>query len=145
VPGPVPDLVPDLVAGPVVTRKLSTPNIPKGILNCGSLIVCVSKDAVGDKTFTAESHANEGEPLTPFALINDMYCAYSTQSNYKGPDIDITYFLDGVMIYKGNYQQNYCWLSAGAIATEDLNAETIEGSWAGNNPGKVWISRFYYV
>ena len=124
-------------------QALFPPNSLKGPflpdkLGCGDLMICVSRGAVGDKTFKANAHAKEGEQTSEFVFTGIAYCAEFTQ-NLKGPDVYIEFFLDDVMVHKGNYQQNFCFMQSGAITTDDPNADTYEGSWPRDKQGGVLI------
>ena len=114
--------------------------------DCGFLVILVPQDSVGDKTLGFTILVNKGgvagnssgSPLT----FNDFgyYSVILSQSDLRGPDVDIIFFLDGTKVHEGNYQQNYCHWEAGAITTNDPNARTYEGSWHFDMPGHIITS-----
>ena len=113
--------------------------------DCALLVILVSQDSVGDKTLTVEFDENEGfvrRNSTGNALqINDFgYHSLIINQQFKGPDINVRFFLDGTKVHEGNYQQNYCLFEAGAIHTNDPNARTYEGSFGVDMPGHVITS-----
>lgn len=126
----------------------SDPFLPDSYLGCEGLFICVNGDAVGDKTFAAEYHAKRGGEISPFSFNGKAYCASFTQS-LDGLEVYVEFSLDGKLVHKGNYQQNYCFWAAGDIHTNDPNADTFKGSfkgisgfWGGRGdekPGVVWI------
>ena len=114
--------------------------------DCKFLVILVSQDSVGNKTLTVEFDQNEGfvrQNSTGSTLQFNDFGFYSLiindDYNY-GPDVTVRFFLDGTKVHEGNYQQNYCYLEAGAIHTNDPNAVTYEGSWHYDMPGHVITS-----
>jgi hypothetical protein len=118
--------------------RLANFNVPVGVL--------VPQEFVGNKTLGFTLFVNKGgvagsssgSPLT----FNDFgfYSVILSQSDLRGPDVDIIFFLDGTKVHEGNYQQNYCHWEAGAITTNDPNARTYEGSWGIDMPGHIITS-----
>ena len=114
--------------------------------DCGFLVILVSQDSVGDKTLTVEHKEMDGvvgRNSTDNALQFNEFGFYSLiahQSDFKGPDVNVRFFLDGTKVHEGNYQQNYCYWEAGAITTNDPNARTYEGSFGVDMPGHIITS-----
>jgi len=114
--------------------------------DCKLLVILVSQDSVGNKTLTVEFDENKGHVRrnsTGNALqINDFgYYSLIANDDYNyGPDVTVRFFLDGTKVHEGNYQQNYCYCEAGAIATNDPKAVTYEGSWHFDMPGHIITS-----
>lgn len=114
-------------------------------LNCDNLVILVPKDVVGDKTLTTQTQINHDDGYPILNLFLDDYGYYAMgvhQDPFNGIDVDIEFYLDGIMVHKGNYQQNTCLWEAGAITTNDHNAETYEGSFAKDMPGHIIIKSF---
>ena len=113
-----------------------------GVWGCGALVILVPQDVVGNKTLTIATtlkHGHIGRNLGLneygyYALIIGQYIDY-------GPDIDIAFYLDGIIVHTGSYQQNVCFLRSGTITTNDPNAVTYEGDYFDSMPGHV-ITRF---
>jgi hypothetical protein len=114
--------------------------------DCGFLVILVSQDSVGDKTLTVEYESNGGHIVqnsTGSALtFNDFgyHSLISIQDGGSDSNVNVRFFLDGTKVHEGNYQQNQCFLEAGAITTNDPNAVTYEGSWGIDMPGHVITS-----
>jgi hypothetical protein len=108
-------------------------------IDCESLVICVPKNVVGDKTLTIETHVNDGDISQAFGLYDQEYCITVIQGSFKGPNIDIAFFLNGLFVRQNNYQQNYCFMQAGAVSTDDHNADTSEGSWSDYIAGHITI------
>jgi hypothetical protein len=112
-------------------------------LGCGSLVVVAHKHLVGNKTLTVQSWVNHGG-VKKELFLNDYnyYTVAFNQDAIIGPDVDIAFYLDGNMVHRGNYQQNYCLLKAGSITVNDPNAESYEGSYGEDMPGHIIIKSF---
>jgi len=111
------------------------------MLGYGNLVICVTGDAVGDKTFTAEYIVKHGNLMSPFSFNGKDYCAIFIQF-WRGPDVYITFFLDGKPVHGGRYQQNFSLLAAGDIHTKDPRAVTEKAHTdfpGGDKPGYVRI------
>ena len=110
---------------------------------CEELVILIPQDIVGDKFLTMKTTLKHGSIAQHFSA-NDCgyYAMVLSQGSGYGPDIDIAFYLDGIMIHTGNYQQNYCFLESGSITTNDPNAVTYEGDSASIIPGHVIIKSF---
>jgi len=109
---------------------------------CNCLVILVPEDIVGNKTLTIRYTDNHGSIMK--GLFNNDYGYYALilkQSVY-GPDFDIEFYLDHIMVHSGGYQQNECFFEAGAIHTNDPNAVTYEGSFLDNMAGHVIVKSF---
>ena len=112
-------------------------------ISCNSLVILVPQDVVGNKTLTIATtlkHGHIGRNLGLneygyYALIIGQYIDY-------GPDIDIAFYLDGIIVHTGSYQQNVCFLRSGTITTNDPNAVTYEGDYHNDMAGHVIIKSF---
>ena len=109
---------------------------------CGHFFFCVSSKIY--ESTTIKIYVNAGERKTESFDYNYIvgYCTEFEQASYMGPDVTIEFYNgNGDMIHTGNYQQNYCLLEAGAITTNDHNAEIEinEGSYPRSEAGSVVI------
>ena len=96
------------------------------------LVICMPEALTAGRTFSGYAHAKEGTQTSkfiltdkqnsPFAFDGMAYCA-SFKQDAKGPDVDVAIFLDGMLVHTANYQQNYGFLAAGNINTNDPNAD----------------------
>ena len=127
-----------LVAMLLSTASARTLKMSDDDINCNSLIICVPEELKGNKTLTAKNYNKHGEKIRDWGDTDAGYCAVFIQTLY-GPDIDVEFYLDGIMVHVGNYQQNLCYYEAGAIHTNDSNAETHEGDSDNHRPGYVFI------
>jgi hypothetical protein len=109
-------------------------------MGCNALIILVSKDAVGNKTLTIKTHMNDGEIVRDLFLSDSGYYTMALfQDTVNGPDADIEFYIDDIMVHTGNYQQNFCLYEAGAINSNDHESDFYEGSWGKDMPGHVII------
>jgi hypothetical protein len=106
-------------------------------LGCQSLVILVPKDVVGNKTLQANIEVHEGSPTGGLTLNDYGYYSLIFHQELKGPDVTIGFFLDGTCVLFRNYQQNYCFLQAGAITTNDDTAVSYEGSYGEDMPGHI--------
>ena len=107
---------------------------------CGTLVLLVPEKDVGNKTLTIETTFNHGSIYDDLGLNGFGYYSLIVKQTpfWHGPDVDVTFYLNGTMVHKGNYQQNYCQWVAGDIHTNDPNAVIYGGDW-GNVPGHIII------
>ena len=107
---------------------------------CNCLVILVPEDIVGNKTLTIRYTDNHGSIMK--GLFNNLYGYYALilQQSLYGPDFDIEFYLDHIMVHSGNYQQNSCFFEAGSITTNDTNAKTYEGSFLYNIAGHVIVT-----
>ena len=112
-------------------------------ISCNSLVILVPQDIVGNKTLTIENTLKHGDVARNFSSNEYGYYSitYIRKSGY-GPVIDVSFYLDGIIVHTGSYQQNYCCLRSGTITTNDPNAVTYEGDYYNYMPGHVIIKSF---
>ena len=113
-------------------------------MNCNYLYICATNELVGDKKLTTNNpnpnHGTHGVPDNDVLHYDAGWCKAYKQSLGYGPDVDdLEFYLDGVLVHKGYYQQNDCEFTAGAIHTNDPNAEIREGSFSQQRAGYVII------
>ena len=108
-------------------------------LKCGGLVILVPHELVGDKTLAIQTWVNNGYIARDLFLSEYGYYTVSFHQDSKGPDVDIKFYLDGKFVHKGHYQQNYCFMKAGAIAADDSSAESYEGSYGEDISGHIII------
>ena len=111
--------------------------------DCGVLVILVPQDVVGNKTLTIATTLKYGNMIRDLGL-NDFgyYAVMFEQFNVSGPGIDVAFYLDGIIVHTGSYQQNYCFLRSGTITTNDPNAVTYEGDYHNDMAGHVIIKSF---
>ena len=120
------------------TLKSDDPN--HEYMSCIYLAICVPDELVGNQTLAIKvPNINHGEQTAYVGDAVSGYCAVFAQTGY-GPDVDLEFYLDGVLVHKGHYQQNVCFFEAGAIHTDDPNAEIREGSAGDHWPGIITIN-----
>ena len=101
-------------------------------MSCEYLYICATNELVGDKKLTTNNpdprHGNHGVQDNDVLHYDAGWCkAYKDTFDY-GPDVeDLEFYLDGVLVHKGHYQQDYCGFVAGDITTDDPNAEIRKG------------------
>ena len=116
-------------------------------MSCEYLYICATNELVGDKKLTTNNpnprHGDHGVPDNDVLHYDAGWCKAYRQSSFGyGPDVeDLEFYLDGVFVHKGHYQQNYCGFEAGDITTDDPNAEIRKGGGGsdGRRPGYVII------
>ena len=117
-----------------------------GNLPCRYLVLLVPEEIVGNNILTIDitfNHGNSADIYQDLGLNGfGYYSLIIEQTAWYGPDVDITFFLNGTMVHKGNYQQNRCELEAGDIHTNDPNAVIYGGSWNDNLSGHIIIKSF---
>jgi hypothetical protein len=110
---------------------------------CRYLVLLVPEKNVGNNSLTIEITFNHGDKddIYQDLGLNEFgyYSLIIHQTFWYGPDVDITFFLNGTMVHKGNYQQNYCGWEEADIHTNDPNAVTYGGSFGDNSPGHIII------
>ena len=116
------------------TLKDSGDDLHPAVPDCGFLYICATNELVGDKKLTTNNpvphHGDHGVPDNNVLHYDAGWCKAYQQSDGYGPDVDdLEFYLDGVLVHKGHYQQNFCYMEAGAITTNDPNAEIREGSF----------------
>ena len=115
------------------------------VYSCTDLWICAPNELVGDKKLTINiANIKHGDQYADIDQTDHGWCVIFAQTWY-GPDVVIDFFLDGDMVHTGHYQQNYCGMAAGAITTDDPNAEIQEGDFGtdGNGgPGYVFIKHW---
>ena len=115
------------------TLKDSGDDLHPAEINCSFLYICATNELVGDKKLTTNNpnplHGDHGVQDNDVLHYDAGWCkAYKDSFGY-GPDVEnLEFYLDGVLVHKGHYQQNYCGLEAGDIHTDDPNADIREGS-----------------
>ena len=114
-------------------------NSAGGEMGCDTLVILVPKDIVGNKTLSILSEVHEGIIIRDLFLNDYGYYAVAIFQDLKGPDISIEFYLDGIPVHVGNYQQNFCFWEAGSITTNDHDTDTYEGSRGLDMPGHVII------
>ena len=120
-------------------RTLKADNPNHQYTSCTYLAVCVPDELVGNKTLAIKVlNINHGQDTGYIGDAESGYCAVFTQTGY-GPEVDLEFDRDGVLVHKGHYQQNFCGFMAGAIHTDDPNAEIREGSASDHWPGIITI------
>ena len=111
---------------------------------CRYLVLLVPEKNVGNNNLTIEITFNHGDrdDIHQDLGLNEFgyYSLIIHQTFWYGPDVDITFFLNGTMVHKGRYQQNYSAFEAPDIWTNDPNAVTYEGSYEFNLPGHIIIT-----
>ena len=115
------------------TLKDSGDNLHPTENTCSFLYICATNELVGDKKLTTNNpnpiHGDHGVKDSDVLHYDAGWCKAYKQSFGYGPDVDdLEFYLDGVLVHKGHYQQNLCYFEAGAITTNDPNAEIREGS-----------------
>lgn len=114
-------------------------------MSCEYLYICATNELVGDKKLTTNNpnphHGDHGVPDNDVLHYDAGWCKAYRQSFGYGPDVeDLEFYLDGVFVHKGHYQQNYCGFAAGDIHTDDPNAEIRKGDASSDcRPGYVII------
>ena len=110
-------------------RTLKADNPNHQYTSCTYLAVCVPDELVGNKTLAIKVlNINHGQDTGYIGDAESGYCAVFTQTGY-GPEVDdLEFYLDGVLVHKGYYQQNYCQWAAGDITTDDPSAVCSKGS-----------------
>ena len=122
--------------------KYAERDIDNNPFGCNHLVILVPHDIIGDKIFTTKTTIKNGM-LSQFASDHDYgYYTMAFENRSKGPDVDIEFYLDGVIVHTGSYQQNYCYFESGTITTNDPNAVTYEGDYWYQMPGHVIIKSF---
>ena len=110
---------------------------------CGNLVLLVPEKDVGNNILTIEITFNHGDRDDIYQDLGlngfGYYSLIISQTFWHGPDIDVTFYLNGTMVHKGNYQQNRCELEAGDIHTNDPNAVIYGGGYNDNMPGHIII------
>jgi hypothetical protein len=111
---------------------------------CDYLVLLVPEKNVGNNNLTIEITFNHGDrdDIYQDLGLNEFgyYSLIIKQTFWYGPDVDITFFLNGTMVHNGRYQQNYCQWEGGDIWTNDPNAVTYGGMFHDNLPGHVIIT-----
>lgn len=112
-------------------------------VGCKFLVILVPQDIVGIKELSIYTEINHGF-IARDLFLNEYgyYAVILQQDSFKGPDVDITFYLNMIPAHHGNYQQNACVLEAGSVTTNDPNTKTYEGSWGEDMPGHVIINSF---
>jgi hypothetical protein len=109
-------------------------------LGCKTLVILVPKDLVGNKTLTIKTEVHNGYIIRDLFLNDyDYYVVAVKQDPFKGPNVDITFFLDDIPAYHGNFQQNDCFLESGSITTTGPNTVSYEGSYGKDMSGHAVI------
>ena len=109
-------------------------------MDCNNLNICVYDELLGNKTLATINIQHKGSVHKFWGDVGSgVSCITFCNFNDDGPDVDIQFYLDKVLVHKGHYQQNYCFWMAGAITTNDPNAVTLEGSYRDDRPGYVYI------
>ena len=114
------------------TLKDSGDDLHPAEMKCSFLYICATNELVGDKKLTTNNpdprHGNHGVQDNDVLHYDAGWCkAYKDTFDY-GPDVeDLEFYLDGVLVHKGHYQQDYCGFVAGDITTDDPNAEIRKG------------------
>jgi hypothetical protein len=112
-------------------------------LKCEGLVILVPHELVGDKTLAIQTWVNNGYIARDLFLSEYGYYMVSFhQDGTHGPDVDIKFYLDGKFVHGGHYQQNYCFMKAGAITADDPSAESYEGSYGEDISGHIIIKSF---
>ena len=113
---------------------------------CRYLVLLVPEEVVGNKTLTIDITFNHGDSddITQDLGLNEFgyYSLIIKQTFWYGPDVNITFFLDGTVVHKGRYQQNNCFMKSGDVWTDDPNAVTYEGDVYYDMPGHIIIKSF---
>ena len=124
-------------------------------LSCEDLAICVPNDVVGNRTLTIKEQIRIGKPRLPVTPDCNpykgppSYCVAYEQEMLPvwdrgtpvGSDVYLEFYLNGILFHYGNYNQNFCQWTAGAIHTDDPSAVSTQGSKGGGRPGTV-IVRF---
>ena len=126
------------------TLKDSGDDLHPAAMSCDYLYICATNELVGDKKLTTNNpnprHGDHGVPDNDVLHYDAGWCKAYQQSLGYGPDVeDLEFYLDGVLVHKGHYQQDLCYMKAGAITTDDPNADIQEGSVFLFRPGYVII------
>ena len=112
-------------------------------LGCKTLVILVPKDVVGNKTLTIRTDINNGYIIRDLFLNDYGYYAVAVkQDPFKGPNVDITFYLNEIPVYHGNFQQNACLLESGSITTTGPNTVSYEGSYGEDMSGHAIILSF---
>ena len=130
--GPAPSVRPQALFPPAAPPALGRYYPFAGRTLCfHDFVICMPESLTAGRILTSNIHAKEGTQTSEFVLTDKRnspvtfdgmaYCAAFKQ-DAKGPDVDVEIFLDGMLVHKANYQQNYGFLAAGDIHTNDPNA-----------------------